>query len=257
MATKLILDSTCDVNAEMKDSFDFEVIPLSVIINDQVFLDGKDIELETVYDHMRQGIVPQTSQISFESIATVLEKCIAAKEDIIYLSFSSKLSGTYNVARQVIADYQAKHPERKIALVDSEGGSAGSGLIALQALKMIEMGFSFEEVLDQMKWNVKHVQYKFTLTNMNWLVKGGRINKATGYAGTALSIKPYLIVKDGQMIVHKLVRGQKKVYKQLIKDVSEGVGTFTDQTIGISHADDADRDRSISCRRTEEDDSWM
>ncbi|SDQ15341.1 EDD domain protein, DegV family [Carnobacterium viridans] len=250
--TKLIIDTTIDRNLEMEQKYDFEVIPLSIILDNQSYLDGEEITVDAVYEAMRSGKVPKTSQISYESLTKVLDKGIQENEDMIYLSFSSKMSGTYQFAHQIMEEYKEKYPERKMALVDSRGGAGGGALVALQALKMIEAGKPFDEIVRQMKWNIDHVLYKFTLRDLDWLVKGGRVNKTTGYVGTALNIKPYLIVDDGFIKMHKLVRGEKKIYKKLIEDVKSGLGNFTDQTIGISHGDDEETARAIEAKLKEE-----
>lgn len=243
--TKLIIDTTCDRNSAMEKQYDFDVIPLSITIENQTYLDGEEITVDAVYEAMRSGIVPKTSQISYESLTKVLDKNIQEKEDMIYMSFSSEMSGTYQFAYQIIEEYKEKYPERKIALIDSRGGAGGGALIALQALKMIEAGRSFEVIVRQMEWNIQHVYYKFTLRELNWLVKGGRVNRTTGYVGTALNIKPYLTVKDGFIQLDKLVRGEKKLYKKLIEDVKKGAENFKDQTIGISHGDDEETARKV------------
>lgn len=250
--TKLIIDTTIDRNLEMEQKYDFEVIPLSIILDNQSYLDGEEITVDAVYEAMRSGKVPKTSQISYESLTKVLDKGIQENEDMIYLSFSSKMSGTYQFAHQIMEEYKEKYPERKMALVDSRGGAGGGALVALQALKMIEAGKPFDEIVRQMEWNIDHVLYKFTLRDLDWLVKGGRVNKTTGYVGTALNIKPYLIVDDGFIKMHKLVRGEKKIYKKLIEDVKSGLGNFTDQTIGISHGDDEETARAIEAKLKEE-----
>lgn len=243
--TKLIIDTTCDRNLEMERQHDFEVIPLSITLENKTYLDGEEITVDAVYEAMRSGIVPTTSQISYGSLTKVLDKSIQENEDSIYLSFSSEMSGTYQFAHQVIEEYKEKYPERKIALIDSRGGSGGAALIALQVLKMIEAGKLFDEIVRQMEWNIEHVQYKFTLRDLKWLVKGGRVNKTTGYVGTALNIKPYLTVNDGFIQLSKLVRGERKLYKKLIDDVKEGAENFKDQTIGISHGNDEETAKKI------------
>ena len=193
----------------------------------------------------RSGVVPKTSQISYESLTKAVDKNIQENEDMIYLTFSSEMSGTYQFAYQIIEEYKKTNSERKIAVIDSRGGAGGGALIALQALKMIEAGESFEKVVSQMEWNIEHVHYKFTLRELDWLVKGGRVNKAAGYVGTALNIKPYLTIKDGFIQLSKLVRGEKKLYKKLIDDVKQGADNFKDQTIGISHGDDEETARKV------------
>lgn len=106
--TKLIIDTTCDRNLEMEQQYDFEVIPLSITLDDKTYLDGEEITVDAVYEAMRSGKVPKTSQISYGFLTKVLDKGIQENEDMIYMSFSSKMSGTYQFAYQIIEDYKEK-----------------------------------------------------------------------------------------------------------------------------------------------------
>ncbi|MBM6614332.1 DegV family protein [Desemzia sp. RIT804] len=244
--TKLIIDSGCDQNETMQASYDYEVVPLSITIEGKSYLDGEEIELDTVYDYMRQGIVPKTSQISAESMIKTLDRSVAEKEDVIYLALSSALSGTYSLGFQIMETYKEKHPELKFTAVDSKGGAGGAAIIALKMLQMIEEGYGYEEIVDFAKWGADHVKYHFTLSNLEWLVKGGRLPKVASQVGTALNIRPYLKLEEGSITVQKLIRGEKRVFKRILKDVQNGVGEFTQQTIGISHADDEELAKTIS-----------
>ena len=235
---KLIVDSACDINSEITENYDIEVIPLSISIDGISYLDGIDIDIDTVYNHMKNGKVPKTSQVSFESVSEAFDKCISNNDDFIYLAFSSKLSGTYNFAKKIIDDYKKKYSERKMEIIDSKGGAGGNGLIALQTIKMIKRNLSFETIINQIEFMVNHITYYFTISDLEWLSKGGRINKAVGYMGNALNIKPYLTVKDGKMIVTKMIHGSKKTIQTLINDVKTGTAKFSNQIIAISHADD-------------------
>lgn len=236
--TRLIIDSGCDQNEVMQASYDYQVVPLSISIKDESYLDGEEIELDAVYDYMRQGIVPKTSQISAESMMKALDKYAAEKEDVIYLALSSELSGTYSLGYQIMQSYKEKYPDLKFTAVDSKGGAGGSALIALQVLQMIEKGYAHEEIVDFAKWSADHMEYHFTVSNLEWLVKGGRLPKVAGQVGKSLNIRPYLKLEEGSIKLQKLIRGEKRVFKRILKDVQNGVGKFTSQTIGISHADD-------------------
>lgn len=248
LMTKLIIDTTCDRNDEMLNDPNLEIIPLHITLDNETYLDGEEIQLHTVYDYMRAEKVPKTSQISYDSITKTLNKCISEGHDIIYMAFSSKLSGTYSFASQIFEDYKTKYPNTKFELIDSKGGAGGGALIALQALKMIKRGFAFEDIVHHIKWSIDHVIYHFTLKDLKWLVLGGRLNKVAGYIGSTLHIKPYLVVEDGLIKVKELIRGQKRIYKKILNDVKNGVGKFVDQTIAISHADDEETARYIETK---------
>lgn len=235
---KVIIDSGIDQNDFMKKEYDYKFLPLSVIINDKDYLDQKEISLKQVHEYMGQGILPKTSQISPQSLLDILNDCRSRNEDVLYISIYSQFSGTFQVAYSLINEYKTNHPDMKVEVVDSLGGSGGGALLAIQAMEMVKHGLPFETIVEQTKKNAQHIKYHFTLNNLNWLVKGGRVSKVAGAAGTALNIKPYLTVDDTGIIVKKLVRGQERIYKKIIQDVKEGVGTFDDQLVTISHVND-------------------
>lgn len=235
---KIIVDSTCDINSEITDNYDIEIIPLSITIDGVSYLDGVDIDIDTVYKHMRDGKVPKTSQVSFESVSKAIEKCISKNDDFIYLAFSAKMSGTYNFAKKIIEVYKEKRPERKMEIIDSKGGAGGTALLVLQALKMIKKNLPFETIINQIQFLIDHIVYYFTISDLKWLTNGGRVGKTIGYMGNALNIKPYLTVKDGKIIFSKMIHGSKKTIETLVKDTKERTAKFPNQTIAISHADD-------------------
>ena len=246
--TRLIVDSTCDINDELKRRYDFDIIPLSIILDDQAYLDGFEINTDKVYEYMKNGGIPKTSQISYGSLTSVLDKCVENKEDFIYLTFSSKMSGTYNFAYGVLQEYKEKYPEIKMEIIDSEGGSGGASLIAIQALRMMEKNVSFENIVKNISFMKEHIHYHFTLPNIEWLAKGGRVNKGVGYIGDKLDLKPYLTVIDGKIELQKVVMGRKKSLKTLVDDTLAYVGDFKNQLFVISHADDMEAAKSLEER---------
>lgn len=234
----IVIDSGIDQNEFMRTRYDYQFLPLSVIINEKDFLDQKEISLEQVHEYMRQGILPKTSQISPQSLLDILEESRRNREDVLYISIYSQFSGTFQVAHSLINEYKTNHPEMNVELVDSLGGSGGGALLALQAMEMAKQNVPFRTVVEQTRKNAKHIRYHFTLSDLNWLVKGGRLSRVAGAAGTALNIKPYLTVDHTGIIVKKLVRGKEKIYKKIIQDVKQGVGTFDDQLVTVSHVND-------------------
>lgn len=237
---KLIVDSTCDINDLITDNYDIEIIPLGITIDDIPYLDGVDIDVDTVYENMRAGKLPKTSQVSFESVTEVFNRCISNNEDFIYLAFSSEMSGTFNFAKNILELYKEKYPHRKMEIIDSKGGAGGAALIAIQALEMIKRGFSFEKIVEQILFMTEHLVYYFTISALEWLAKGGRVTRPFSRVGNALNIKPYLTVTDGKIVVSKIIHGSKKVLNTLIDDVQSGTDKFKKQIIAISHADDLD-----------------
>ena len=235
---RIFIDSGIDQNDFMKETYEYDFLPLSVIVDNKDYLDQVDISLDEVHEHMAKGTLPKTSQVSPKTVIDALEKARMNGEDVIYITIYSQFSGTYQVAQTIVEEYSKKYSDMKIAVIDSNGGSGGGALLALQALEMVKREVDFDTIVAQTKWNAEHIHYHFTLNNLMWLVKGGRLPKMAGAAGDAHSIKPYLSVNETGIYLKKLVRGQARIYKRMIKEMKKGVGAFTDQLITISHVND-------------------
>lgn len=240
---KLIVDSTCDMDEEM--SKDVLVLPLSIIMDDIPYLDGIEIETKRVYDYMREGKLPKTSQISYVHLMEILDEISINKYDAIYLTFSSKMSGSHDLAKNTVADFLEANPGLRIEVVDSEGGSGGSSLLTLHIAEMIRKGLGIDEVLRNIDDMKKCIKYHFTLQDIAWLAKGGRVNTALSAVGDMLDMKPYLTVRDGRIVVDRLVRGRKKAIRKIADDIAADAKDYPDQIITISHGDDQDSARTL------------
>lgn len=237
---KLIVDSICDLPGDILKKYDVEVLPLRVLINDKEYLDRVDITIDEVYDEMRKVVLPKTSQVSPGNIYEIFDRNCEAGNDFIYLAFSSVLSGTCNLAKKIAEEFKEKYPERTIAVVDTKAGAIGIGVIAMQVLKLIENGVSFEGIIENTYEMIENIEHIFILEDLNWLMKGGRINKVQATLGTMLDLKPILQVNNGYLEVIKKIRGKRKSINTLLDLVEERIDGFTDQVIGIGHADDED-----------------
>lgn len=237
---KLIVDSICDLPEEIFEKYDVEVLPLRVLINNKEYLDRENITIDEVYAEMRKGVLPRTSQVSPGNIYEIFDKNCEEGNDFIYLAFSSVLSGTCNLAKKIAEEFKEKYPERNIEVVDTKAGAIGIGVIAMQVLKLIESGVGFEKIIEDTYEMVGSIEHLFILEDLNWLMKGGRINKVQATLGTMLDLKPMLQVNNGYLEVIKKVRGKKKSINMLLDLVEERMNGFKDQIIGIGHADDED-----------------
>lgn len=235
---RIFIDSGIDQNAYMRDSYDYGFLPLNVNLDGEDFLDQEEITLDEVHAYMAEGKVPKTSQVSPSTMLKALDAARVNKEDVIYIALMSMVSGTYQVAHTIAEEYKLQYPEMNIAVIDSRGGSGGGGLLAMQAMEMVKAGMDFDTIVAQTIESTKYIPYHFTVSNLEWLVKSGRLPKVAGAAGDALNIKPYLSVNDTGIYVKRLVRGKDRIYKRIVNDVKKGVGDFTDQVIGISHVND-------------------
>lgn len=237
---QMFIDSTCDMPKEWLEKYNIKVLPLIVNLDGRDYQDGIEIQLEDLYESMRAGIVPKTSQVPYETMHNAFTECLKAGDDLIYIAFSSKLSGTYDLAYMIIEELKTQFRERNIALIDSKGGSLATGLIVNETCKLIKSGCSSAEAVSYAKNLISRVEHLFTISNLDWLSKGGRISKPLGYIGDILHIKPILNVENGKMVVIKMIRGRKKALKELTQILTDRIKGLEDQMIGIAHAGDQD-----------------
>ncbi|WP_338031221.1 DegV family protein [Clostridium paridis] len=236
---KFIVDSTCDLPEDLIIKSNISLIPLKVLIDDKDYLDKKTINVDEVYSAMRRGILPKTSQPNPKDMYDIFEECCNKGEDFIFLSFSSALSGTYRLAKTIVLELKERYPKINMEVIDSKSGSTATGLIILEAIKFTqESGHSFYEIVGKIRNLVTHIEHVFTIADLNWLIKGGRIGKTQGVIGNILDIKPILDVSNGEMEIIQKVRGKKKALHRMVDILEERAGNYKEQIIGVSHADD-------------------
>lgn len=234
---KIIVDSTCDLPEALLRQYDIRVLPLHIILGETEYRDKETIGVEGIYEAMRNGIVPRTSQVSSGDLYDTFQEYCTKGYNFIYIAFSSALSGTYQTSRMILSDFKKKYQNLKMKVLDSRSGSTATGLLALQAAKMVEQGYEYETVLENLNRMIQHIEHLFTITDLKWLVKGGRLDPLHGMIGTLLGVKPILGVKNGSIEVIKKVRGSGHALTYLIDQVAERIREFPEQLIGISHSD--------------------
>lgn len=242
---RIIVDSGTDQNDWLTEKYDYDFLPLSVIIDGESYLDREEITLDTLHEKMKEGIMPSTSQPSPGQVQVLLEKYRQQGDEVIFISLWKQLSGTFQVIKSVIDQYKEEYPEFKVGLVDCRSGSVSGTLLTVQALEMVRMGHSYEEVLAQTQWNADHLLIYLTVDKLDWLVKGGRLSKAAGFVGSALNVKPILTVNEEELHSVGMVRGKKRVYSRLVKNIKEETTGFTDQVIYISHVGEEENAKKV------------
>ncbi|HHT87174.1 MAG TPA: DegV family protein [Clostridiales bacterium] len=237
----LLTDSSCDLPAEMYAELDLKYVPLTFHHNDEVYKnyhDERDIRIKDFYEQMRHGKVFKTSALNIQDFASAMEPFLTEGKDILYIGFSSGLSSTYNASETAANELKEKYPDRKIYTVDSKSASLGQGLLVYLAAKQRQLGKSIEEVRDyaeEMKLKVCHY---FTVDDMKYLKRGGRISGATAAIATVLNIKPVMHVdNNGKLVAIEKARGRKAAVKSLINRAVEGAVQPNEQVFFISHGD--------------------
>ncbi|MGL4773301.1 MAG: DegV family protein [Clostridium sp.] len=239
---KIVAGATCDLSAEIADNLDITVIPMPLIINDNELLhhyDYREISLSDFYNKLREGEVSKTSQINMTMFMSHFESILKDGYDILYLGFSSGLSGTVQSANLAIEELKELYPERKIYCVDTLCASVGEGLFVYSAAKKREEGYSLEELVSWAEENKLNLCHYFTVDDLNFLHRGGRLSKTAAIAGSILSIKPILHVdNEGHLAVIEKARGTKKAVSSMINHLRESSLDLENQTIFVGHGDD-------------------
>ncbi|WP_160724664.1 DegV family protein [Bacillus sp. USDA818B3_A] len=237
MTVKILADSACDLPLSFYEENNVVLFPLKVQINDQSYEDVKTIDPKTVYDAIRSGVVPKTSQVSPLLFEEVFTEMAEKNEDGIYIAFSSGLSGTYSTAVMILDQVKEKYPNFQLTIVDTRCASLGFGLIVMEAARLAQNEVSKKEILADVKFRSEHMEHIFTVEDLDYLAKGGRVSKASAFLGGLLNIKPILNMEDGKLVPIEKIRGQKKVFRRIIEIMKERGSRLDEQIIGISHAD--------------------
>jgi DegV family protein with EDD domain len=239
MRVKILTDSSSDLSEELLKKYDIDRLSLIVTKGEEQYLDSVTISAKTVYDRMRKGEVFSTSQIPPGTFFEKFEEYARNKETVIYLAFSSELSGTYQAAVFAKEQIQEEYPDFDLTIVDTKAASLGFGLIVLEAARLAQEGKTKEEILEAVDFYLDNIQHVFTVDNLEYLYRGGRVTKTAAFVGGLLNIKPILNVEDGKLVPIEKVRGEKQVYKAML-DIMEARTKEADlpnQLVGISHAD--------------------
>ena len=237
----IITESTCDLPKEYIDEkkHQLEVVPLTFSFGDKTFLDG-EMEYKDFYARLREGKIPKTSQLSPENAKSIFLKYVEKGINIIYISFSSGLSGTCSNAFMAANEILENNKDIKITVIDSLAASTGQGLLVMKALEKKEEGMGYDELVDYIKKTVNHICHGFTVDDLFFLHKGGRVSKGTAILGTAINIKPILHVdNEGHLINIDKVRGRKRAITKLADFVEERIAGYEDKnkTVAICHGD--------------------
>jgi DegV family protein with EDD domain len=240
MNTVILTDSCCDLPIDFVKENNIEVMPLRVNIKGKEIKDdlGQSIEYKAFYDMIREGEMPSTSQVNAYEFTEVFEKYSNQGYSIIYIGFSSALSGCVNSARIAKENVEGEISSADITIIDTKCASMGLGLVVYYAASMLKNGASKDEVVAWIEDNKLKVNHWFTVDDLNHLKRGGRVSSTAAIVGTMLNIKPILHVDDeGRLIPVSKVKGRKKSIKGLQESLKERIIKPEEQTIFISHGD--------------------
>lgn len=238
MTVRIITDSACDLPKNIIDEYNIRVIPLLVYLENIEYLDGETLNPVDLFNGMRNGKVYKTAQIPPANFKEVFLEYAKKNESCIYIAFSSGLSGTYQSALMAKSEVLEEYPDFDLEIIDTKCASVGFGLVVYKAAKMAKEGKSKEEIVKAVKFYSEHMEHIFTVDDLEYLYRGGRVSRTAAFVGSLLNIKPILDVEDGKLVPIEKVRGRKKVLKRMIEIMEERGVDLANQTIGICHGDD-------------------
>ncbi len=237
----IMTDSCCDLTQEMADQLGLVVLPLTVETpkgDFKNYLDWREIDAKTFYDNLRAGDTCKTSAVNTGTFREAMEAILKEGKDVIYLAFSSGLSGTYNAGMIAVNELTDEYPERKIYAVDTLCASLGQGLLVYLAAQKKNEGATIDELRDYVENTKMSVAHWFTVDDLMHLKRGGRVSGATAVIGTMLKIKPVLHVDDeGHLINMEKARGRKSALNALVDKMAMTAIEPSKQVVFISHGD--------------------
>ena len=234
----IITDSSADLSKEILEELEVQTLSLEILMEGSAPVYNDQVEVKDFYQKLREKVKVTTSAAGIDRFTLLMESILAEGKDVLYLGFSSGLSGTYNAGMIAAQDLAEKYPERTVATVDTLCASTGQGLLVYLAAKKRLAGASLEEVRAFAEETKLHICHWFTVDDLFFMKRGGRVNSATAVMGTMLSIKPVMHVDNkGKLINVAKARGRKAAMDTLIEKMKETVIAPETQTCFICHGD--------------------
>lgn len=238
---EIVTDSTANLPEDMIEQYELSVLSLSFIVEGteyKGYVKGETVDLNQFYAMMREKKEITTSLANTQAAYDMMKPLLESGKDVLYLAFSSGLSSTYQAVNAAVNELQEEFPERKIYCVDSLSAALGEGLFVKYVIDKREEGASIEEAYQWAMDNRLKIVHAFTVDDLFFLKRGGRISATTAIIGTALNVKPVLHVdNEGHLISLCNVRGRKKSLDALVKMMEEKVDNPEGQVVYISHGD--------------------
>ncbi len=242
MPYQIVTDSSCNLSEALIDEFGLEILPLTFMVDGeqrQSYLKGQVTDLRQFYTMMREGKVITTSLPNLADSEELFTQILESGNDVLYLGFSSGLSGTYEGMATLATGLRERFPERTFECIDTFAASLGEGLLIYHACKLKQEGKSLQEVAEWVRSNRLKLAHWFTVDDLMFLYRGGRVSRTAAFAGQLLKIKPVLHVdNEGHLIPMEKARGRKKSIQALVDHMEKTANPpVTEQVIGISHGD--------------------
>lgn len=235
---EIITDSSCDLPQNVRSALNIKTVNLTLTFRGQERQDGVDEGMKELYDALRAGEAAKTAAVNPDGWAQAMEAVLQQGKDVLVLAFSSGLSATYQSAVIAAEDMEGKFSERKIRVIDTRAASLGQGLLVWYACKKRDEGLGFDQTADWVETHKLKLCHWFTVDDLMYLKRGGRISAATAIVGTMLGIKPVLHMDDeGHLISMSKARGRKASITALADKMGQLGLPGENKTVFICHGD--------------------
>ena len=241
MNFEILTDSSCNLPEETIDQLGLHIVSLSYVMEDVEkfsYVKGQKFDHKAFYDALKNKIMAKTSQVTPEQAREVCRPILEAGKDLLYVGFSSGLSGTYNAVRLALDEFKEEFADRKIYYADTLAASAGQMHLVLEACRMRDEGRTIEETHTWLEENKMKLCHFFTVDDLWHLQRGGRLSTGKALVGTLLSVKPILIINnEGKLVPVGKAKGRKKSLDHLLAKMEEKIDPTACNKVYIIHSD--------------------
>jgi EDD domain protein, DegV family len=238
---EIITDSTANLTDDIIGRYAIKIISWVYRIgNDDYksYENGRTTDVRPFYERMRKGEAASTAQMTRHVCREAFEEILKAGSDLLYIGFSSALSGSFDATVMVADELRGEYPDRKIYVVDSKAASMGQGLLVYHAALLRSQGKEIDETKQWLDNNILRLCHWFTVDDLMYLKRGGRISPTTALVGTLMGIKPILHVDDeGRLVSVGKVRGRRHSVEELFSNMKRTCEDADSQVIFIGHGD--------------------
>ena len=235
--TQLFTDTSANLPVEIIDEYGIEVVPFSYTIDGVEYIPEREFDGNAFYAAMRAGSEVKTSMVNAGTFIERFKAALDAGKDVLYIGMSGGISGTANAALMAKQELDEEYPDRKIVVIDTLAASLGEGLLVIKAAEQLRDGAALDAIEEDIRAQVPHMCQSFTVDDLKYLKKTGRVSGAAAIIGNVLSIHPILIGDyEGKIVVKSKVRGMKRTLDALAERYAE-LSLSKTETIGIAHAD--------------------
>lgn len=235
---RIVTDSSCDLNNEIAEKYNIEIVPLNIAFGDDIYADG-EIEKAEFYKMMADSpVLPKTSCPSPERFMRSYE---GEEEEVLVITLASKLSGTYSTAMLAKSMFEEEYPNKKVAVIDTETGSIGQGLLIVKAAQLAEEGKGLDEIVSIIESLKKDIVFYGSLETLENAIKGGRINPIAGKLINALNFKVIVKIGNGEVKPCDKARGDNNSLKKVVENVCSSIKKGEVKSLAIAHANCLDK----------------